>query len=90
MEPKTPEQKRIFALNEVARMNDKIMRTSTKFRVAVGSSGMSKKLRKEVAADLKEAKEIISNYDEQLGDYWSIEKLKTEVYELDAEYQYLK
>lgn len=90
MEPKTAEQKRIFALNEVARMNDKIMRTSTKFRVAVGSTGMSKKLSKEVAADLKEANEVISNHGELLGDYWSIEKLKTEVYELDAEYQYLK
>lgn len=90
MEPKTPEQKEHFALNEVARMNDQIMRTSTKFRVAVGSTGLSKKLSKEVASDLKEAKEIIRNHGELLGDYWSIEKLKTEVYELEIEYQYLK
>ena len=78
-----------LALNEVARMNSKIMETSTKFRVAVSDDGLNDILCELIETDLAEAKIVITRYGDILGDYWSIERLKEEVSELEQEYNYL-
>lgn len=62
-------------------------KTINKFRLA---DELNKKLCKTIDADLIQAKEVIKECAPILGDFWSIQRLKEDVEELDKEYQYMK
>lgn len=78
------------ALHDVASMNSKIIKTSTKFRLAAANEGLNDILCELIDDSLVEAKDVIKEHSNILGDYWGIERLKLEVSELEVEYNYLK